>query len=137
MIPCVNLVEIGGRIRALREHHKLDQAALAKLCDVHKESIRLWELGKSLTFKAIETLAEVFTKQYKDKDVEHLLLFGERRTEKKRIPADALRPHVAALKERLVALEAMCGPAVPSRVVRKAGFSAKGKRKPQHVAEER
>lgn len=122
---------IGLRIRKLRDAHHVTPESLAKACEVHKESVRLWEHGRALTLDNITRIARFFAEHFKERDVEHYLLFDERRGERepKGIPPAALRPHVEQLKARLVSLEALCGPAVSSHRVRAHGFSAKSKRK--------
>lgn len=64
--------QIGLRIKLLRESEsrKWSPAALAEKLDVDRESVRLYELGKSLTLQKLEKIAKVF-------DVtEEFLIFG-------------------------------------------------------------
>jgi transcriptional regulator with XRE-family HTH domain len=53
----INFLEIGLRIKRLREEAKLSAAELAKRLEVDRESIRLYEKGKALTLQKLEKLA--------------------------------------------------------------------------------
>lgn len=46
------------------------------------------------------------------------------------IPVKAIRPILDSIKGNLLALELMCGNRPPNKVLRKAGYSAKGKKQP-------
>lgn len=141
----------GVRIGEIRKRHWTSAAALAKEMTesgdkVTDQTIINWEKGKH-TLKAIKLLVKYFEKKG-EKGVEKYLLFNELEPDKPtggrpsklidaravRALVDAINQNMDAINRNLMALAHMCGPAIPNGPVKKAGYSARQKRK---LAEER